>query len=125
METYKRAEDAFKKYEVTDPELVKKTSSYAMVPVSICINDLARVPDVRTGGKRKRKYGAVLQFAALPGFDEMPDPVMLSTDMPHKLIDADTLDDLKARVYAEIDKIFEMYQDIVDGKLDHLLGEEN
>jgi hypothetical protein len=101
------------KYKVKDAELTENTDKYPLIRVSICPNTLSKVPDLGTGGDRTRRFGCTLSLGILPMLDEIDEPVMVNADMPTMLVDGDTLEQVKARVKAEIDMMFLAFEDNV------------
>ena len=99
-------------------ELLEKTKAYPMVNVRVCATkEFETVPDILTGGKRKRKYGAVISMAAIPDFEKQQEPVMVMQDIPMLLIDGDTIDELEERVVAEVRSMMKITKDTLDGKI--------
>ena len=99
------------KYEIKDEDLKKTTSKYPLVKVAICPQTLDKVPDIATGGNRSRRYGCTLSLGILPFLEEIEEPVMVNSDMPTMMVDGDTLDQVKDRVMAEIEIMFEAFED--------------
>lgn len=105
------------RYMVTDRELTEKSESYPMMDATVCGTVTKSVPDLLTGGERKRKFAAVLSLAGLPGFDKMQDPVVIQSNLPKVLIDADSLETLRERCMAELEKMFNVFEDTINGTL--------
>jgi len=105
------------RYMVTDRELTEKSKSYPMMDATVCGTVTKSVPDLLTGGQRKRKFAAVLSLAGLPGFDKMQDPVVIQSNLPKVLIDADSLETLRERCMAELEKMFNVFEDTINGTL--------
>jgi len=105
------------RYMVTDRELTEKSKSYPMMDATVCGTVTKSVPDLLTGGERKRKFAAVLSLAGLPGFDKMQDPVVIQSNLPKVLIDADSLETLRERCMAELEKMFNVFEDTINGTL--------
>lgn len=103
----------------SDP-LDDRTCIYPLVDVKICPSKFETVADLRTGGKRKRKHALVLGMTAIPDFAHQPEPLLLPGDLQTLILDADNLDDLRARAYKEvdgmIDQLKEALQMIKEGK---------
>lgn len=96
-------------------EISKKTGVYPMIDVKICASrDVAKVPDLLTGGMRKRKYGMVLSMSGFPNFSQVQEPIMTPIDMPSILVDADSLDDLRERAILEVEGMIEQLRDALD-----------
>tara|TARA_Y100000310_G_C20248089_1_gene607785 strand:- start:10 stop:420 length:411 start_codon:yes stop_codon:yes gene_type:complete len=99
-------------------ELLQKTKAYAMIPLKVCATDnYEKVPDLLTGGQRKRKYGAVISMAVIPDLAKQQEPVMLSQEVPMLMIDSDTMEDLEARLLSEVTNMIRLAQDTLDGKV--------
>ena len=109
--------EEFKNYAPSD-ELLKKTKAYAMIPLRVCATDsYEKVPDIITGGERKRKYGAVICMAVIPDLSKQQEPVMLAQDIPMLMVDSDTMEDLERRLLAEVKNMIQLAQDTLDGKV--------
>jgi hypothetical protein len=117
METYSTRENMDNKYRVTNPDILKATEAYPIAEVSVVRKPLKKVSDLRNGGMRNRRYGIVLALGALPRLEDAEEPLILTMDLPKVVIDGDTIEDLKKRVHAEIDAMFSLYQDTIDGRL--------
>jgi len=92
------------KYDIP-ADLKKITSSYPLVDSKIVPVQLTTVPDLLSGGKRKRKFGLALSIAVVPDLDKEEDPLMLGSQLPTMFFDADTLDDLLERAQAEMEAV--------------------
>jgi hypothetical protein len=99
-------------------EVLEKTKAYPVIPVRVCATDqYERVPDLLTGGDRKRKFGAVLAMAVIPDLATQQEPVMVAQDIPMLLIDGDTLEVLEERFIEEVRGMFRLTKDTLDGKV--------
>lgn len=98
------------KYQIPE-ELQKKTSSYPLVDSKIVPVQLNTVPDLLTGGVRKRKFGLALSIAVVPDLDQEEDPLMLGATLPTMFFDADSIEDLLERAKAEIDAVIKSAKD--------------
>ena len=112
------------RYLVQDEALLKDTSSYPITDASIVLSPTATVPDILTGGQRKRKFAMVLSMAGLPGFQKLEDPVILSSSLPKVLIDGDSIEILRSRAHAELDAMFNVFEDSTNGTLDMTMPDE-
>lgn len=113
METYGGGNP--ERYEVQDKKLLDQTDSYPMADVSLVVVPTRQVPDIATGGKRKRRFGFVISGGGVPNMDETEDPLTLNTSMPKILLDGDNLDILRERAHAELDTMFNVFEDIMNG----------
>jgi len=101
-------------YIVSDPAITSATNIYELFKVNVCPVETKKVPDLLTGGDRKRKFGVALSIALIPTYQQLPEPISIPQDMGAMLIDGDSLDDIKARIVAEVEMIFKAYQDMED-----------
>ena len=116
MESYGTNMDE-SRYLVKDAELLGKTSSYPITDASIVLSPTETVQDFTTGGQRKRRYALVLSMAGLPTFEKMEDPIVLQSNLPKVLIDGDDIEILRARAHAELDAMFNVFEDTASGSL--------
>jgi hypothetical protein len=116
METY-GSENNMERYQVTNEKLTKYTDAYPLIDASVVPVKTKTVHDFKTGGERKRRYGIVLSLGGIPNFSEMSDPVVIHQTMPRTVIDGDTIEVLRQRVLAEVDAMFNLLQDTIDGKV--------
>ncbi len=88
------------------PEGAKDTGTYLVNDnLGVVMQELEQVPDILAGGNRTRRFGSWFAIHVVPGLDKaatMRGPVILPKP-PAVFIDADTLDQLRARLYFEID----------------------
>jgi len=99
-------------------EVMKKTKAYPVLPLKVVATDeFEKVPDILTGGQRKRKYGAVIAMAVIPDLSTQQEPVMLTQDIPMLLVDGESLQDLEDRLVEEVKGMFRLTQDTLDGKI--------
>lgn len=99
-------------------DLANRTQAYAMFDVKIAATDsFAKVPDLMTGGDRKRKYGMVMSMACIPNLHEQQEPLIVGAEMPTILIDGDSVEDLEERAITEIKGMIKIMQDTLDGKI--------
>lgn len=92
------------------PEAIQHTEGYLMQNILYSDQPMKEVDDFVTGTKRNRRWGMVLSFAAIPGFDQVPvnqGPTLLPTT-PSRFFTADSIEELRARVMYEVDKALEM-----------------
>jgi hypothetical protein len=98
-------------------EIADKTDAYMMADTKLVLTPTTTVPNLATGGTRKRKFGMMLSLAVVPDLDTQEDPVMISQGSPSIFIDGDSLDDLCLRAKEEIEIIVRHTQDVMDGKV--------
>ena len=103
-----------------DP-VMTRTAAYPMVDIKLCpVKEFETTHDVGTGGRRKRKYALVFSMSAFPNFSKLPEPIMTPVSMDTILIDADSVEDLRARAYLEVDgmiaQLNKAIEDIKAGK---------
>ena len=116
MEIYGERDN--RRYVVSNQELLAQTHAYPISDASIVVTPTKEVPDIATGGKRKRRYGLVLAVAGIPGFEHMEDPVLLNAGLPKVLLDGDSMEILRERAHAELDAMFNLFEDTVNGTVD-------
>lgn len=104
-------------YQVQDEILLNKTQDYPLINAEICPFPMKRVPDMSTGGDRRRRYAIVLSLGGIPNFQEIQEPVTINADMPKKLIDSDSIEDLRKRAHAELDAMINIFRDTTDGTI--------
>jgi hypothetical protein len=89
---------------LTEDAVQGETRAYPMTILASSTTELEQVHDLETTGKRNRRWGAMVQFNVLPHIDRLPvGPVSLPMT-PSQFIDADNLEDLRERLFAEVDK---------------------
>jgi len=59
-------------YQVQDQILLNKTQDYPLVNAEICPFPMKRVPDMSTGGDRRRRFAIVLSLGGIPNFSRDP-----------------------------------------------------
>ena len=123
MESYGKDFDE-SRYVVQDEKLLKETASYPLQDMSIVTTPTENVHDFKSGGKRKRRYAIILSMAGLPGFDKMEDPIVLQSQIPKVLIDGDAVDILRERAHAELDSMFNVFEDNINGVFDKMMEKE-
>lgn len=92
-------------------ELKEKTQAYPVVDTKIVPVDFVKVPDIRNGGERNRKYAMYLSVCIIP---DPQDGMVIPDEMPALLYDGDSLNDLLERAHAELDVIFEAAEDKIN-----------
>lgn len=86
-----------------DP-ILDRTMAYPVIDVKICpTNNFAKVADIATGGKRKRRYAMTLAMSGIPDFANQPEPMIFPPKMDTVILDADSIEDLRERAIKEID----------------------
>lgn len=93
---------------ILDRNAPVESGAYQLVTVLHCPQELDRVPDLATGGERNKKWGAAMNLALVPGLDKNEKGSVTMPTSPAVFFDADTLDDLRARLYYEVDKAIEV-----------------
>ena len=104
-------------YQVQDQILLNKTQDYPLVNAEICPFPMKRVPDMSTGGDRRRRFAIVLSLGGIPNFQEIQEPITINADMPKKLIDGDDIEDIRRRAHAELDAMINIFRDTTDGTI--------
>lgn len=103
------------------PEELKDTEAHVIMPnMGLIPSQLARVPDLDTGVRRTRRFGAWLGLNILPHIHEQmrsPDAPLLLPEPPPVLLVADDLDTLRKRIMFEVDVMLDTTQDYLDGKI--------
>lgn len=98
------------------PEAAQGTGTYFIrTNFGFLDQELDLVDDILEGGKRPRRFGAWLGMHIVPGLDKAADlrgPVLLPQP-PNLFIDADSLDQLRARLYYEIDTMIQTAKEIL------------
>ena len=95
------------------------TSVYPMVDATVCplvIEKVISLDPNAPGGKRNRKHGAYCSIAILNDLETHSDPIILQGEMPQFLIDGDTLEDVKKRLFQEMTEVFKNAQMVLDGE---------
>jgi len=98
-------------------ELNQVTSVYPVIPASVVPVPTKKVADLANGGMRNRKYAAYVSAAIIRDLVDHQDPVIIQGDLPKILIDGDTLQEVKERMFEELSAVFQNAQDLVDGKI--------
>jgi hypothetical protein len=129
METVKEADNTTnsemvlpKDYQVQDQIVLSKTQDYPLVTAEVCPMPMKRVSDISTGGERHRRYAIVLSMGGIPNFQEIQEPITINADMPKKLIDGDSIEDIRARAHAELDCMINIFRDTTDGTITEKLA---
>lgn len=97
----------------------ENTSVYPMVQAKVCPLQTQKVPDLdpaTPSDTRNRKHAAFCSIAIINELEGHSDPIILQGEMPEFLIDGDTLEDVKARLFDEMTEVFKNAQDVLDGK---------
>jgi len=102
---------------MTKSSISDRTNAYPIVPASVVASLAKKVLDVATGGMRNRHLACFLSVAVIRDFEGHQDPIILQGDMPKILVDADNIEDLKARVYEELETVFENSRKIISGEI--------
>lgn len=89
---------------ILDKNTPSDTSAYTMMQVMHCPEELEQVNNLLKGGTRNRRWGAMVSMAVVPHIDTHPKGSITLPQSPTVFIDADSLDDLKKRLYYEVDK---------------------
>lgn len=98
---------------------VQGTSVYPMVDATVCplvIEKVISLDPKAINGKRNRKHGAYCSVAILNDLESHSDPIILQGEMPQFLIDGDTLEDVKNRLFQEMTEVFKNAQKVLDGE---------
>jgi hypothetical protein len=90
------------------PESCENTSAYFMTQVFYTPKPLDAVDDLLQGGKRNRRWGAVVSLGIIPGLDESALGPAILPQPPAQFFDADSLEELRERINFELDKAIEM-----------------
>ena len=97
------------------PESAKGTGTYIIADnLGVVLNELEQIPDILGNGSRCRRYGAWWGVHVVPNLDKaatLKGPVILPTP-PAIFVDADTLDQLRARMYHEIDVMIDSVKQV-------------
>lgn len=104
-------------YQVQDQIVLSKTQDYPLVTAEVCPLPMKRVSDISTGGERHRRFAIVLSMGGIPNFQEIQEPITVNADMPKKLIDGDSIEDIRARAHAELDCMINIFRDTTDGTI--------
>lgn len=88
-----------------------------MLQAEVCPMMTKKVPDLATGGERNRKHAAFCSVAIINELTGHMDPIILQGEMPKFLIDGDSLEDVKSRLFKELEEVFKNAQDVLDGKI--------
>lgn len=110
-------------YQVQDQVLLEKTQEYPLVTAEICPLPMKRVADISTGGERHRRFAIVLSLGGIPNFEEIQEPITINSDMPKKLIDGDSIEDIRKRAHAELDCMINIFRDTSDGTIHEKIAE--
>lgn len=109
---------------VVNDNLTKLTGKYPLVKVCITPVQMATVPNIVTGGDRLRRCGAAFTLGILPEMDKMEQPIMINSDLPILMLDADSLSDLEERVHLEVTTIFNQLKDNIAKNEENKKNEE-
>ena len=97
------------------PDAAKGTGTYLIsTNLGFIGQELEKVPDLVEGGKITRRFGAWLGMHIVPNLDkatQLNGPVILPAP-PAVFIDADDLEQLKARLYYEIDVMIQTVKEV-------------
>ncbi len=110
-------------YQVQDQVLLEKTQEYPLVTAEVCPLPMKRVADISTGGERHRRFAIVLSLGGIPNFEEIQEPITINSDMPKKLIDGDSIEDIRKRAHAELDCMINIFRDTSDGTIMEKIAE--
>ncbi len=95
-------------------QILSKTSVYPIIDVKLCATPkFDTVPDIATGGKRKRKYGLVVSMSGIPDLANQTEPIMFPPILDSVLIDGESLDEIRERAVLEIDMMIEKIKEAV------------
>ena len=97
--------------------ILDRTSTYHIVPANIVPTSTTKVPDIINGGERGRRLGCFLSVAIIRDLNEHNDPIVLQSEFPQFLVDADSVEDLKQRVFEELQAVFDNAADVISGKV--------
>jgi len=97
--------------------LSKTTSAYPMIDVKICpVREFTTVPDLATGGRRKRRYAMTLSMTAIPNFSEQSDTIMLPVSLDTVLLDSDSISALEERAIQEVKNMILQLREALENK---------
>mgnify|MGYP000944929008 CR=1 FL=1 len=95
--------------------ILDKTEVYSVIPINLCATqEFVTVPDIATGGKRKRRFGLVLSMSAVPNLDKQAEPLMFPANLATVFLDADSIEDLRERAIYEIDMMIDHLKNAVE-----------
>lgn len=90
------------------PSEADGTDAYTMTQVQHTHVAIKSVPNIATGGRRNKKWGAVVSIGIVPDLDKTDTgPVILPT-MPSQFFDAESVEALKARIVWELEKAIDL-----------------
>ena len=98
------------------PQNCANTEGYWLNEVLFTNAKMKSVTDLVNGGNRNRRWGFALSMTAIPQFDQVPPdagPTLLPKT-PTRFFAADTVEDLRARVMYEVNKVIDMMKLSVD-----------
>lgn len=99
----------------TDDPILSKTTAYPIMDVKIVATDeFTTVPDIATGGKRKRKYGLVVSMSGIPNLDKQNEPLFFPNNLSTLMIDGDSLEEIRERAVYEIDIMIEQMREVIN-----------
>jgi len=103
-----------------EERLLKATGVHPVVAAKVCPTmDFQMVPDIANASHRKRKYALVVGFNGIPNFHERLDPLIVPSEMDSFLIDADSLEDMRARCIRELDNLLAQMKEVAE-KIDEI-----
>ena len=95
------------------PEAAKDTGRYPAAQVQVVPAEIKQVPDLATGGMRNRHWVAVLSLLVSDHFERTgPNPVFPMSQA--EVFDAETKEELRARLIHEIDAALEIAEQLPD-----------
>lgn len=86
------------------PEACANTGGYPLVSTLYSPVPLEKVHDIARAATRNRRWGATLSIAVVPDLDASDGGPVIVSQPPHKLFDADDIEQLRARLIYEIDQ---------------------
>lgn len=112
------------KQKKANEETLAHTGAYPMYELLVCpARNIKKVPDLATGGTRKRKLALVFSMSAFPDFANVAEPIMTPSGMDTMLIDADSIEELRARAIIEVDDMMTKIQEALEIKAKMERGE--
>jgi hypothetical protein len=91
-----------------DKALLEKTDIHPVVYAKVCpVMSFKTQPDLLNGGDRKRRFAVVMSLNGIPNFHMRRDPLIVPSEVDSFLLDADTIEDLRARMIREIDLVLD------------------
>ena len=86
------------------PDSCKTVGAYETIEVITVPRGVQPVPDIATAGKRNPRWGVVLSFSVLPDLDQVQLGTIMLPHSPSQFFAADDIDQLKERIFFEIEK---------------------